>query len=37
MGCAERPQQLLLFGFADDIDQRDAVLLAELDQHLAEV
>ena len=37
MDRAERLQQLLLLGLADDVDQRHAVLQAELDQHLAEI
>ena len=37
MNCAERPQQLLLVGLADDIDKRHPVPDAELDEHLAEI
>ena len=37
MHCAKRSQQLFLVGLADDIDQRDPVLDAELDEHLAEI
>jgi hypothetical protein len=37
MDRAERPQQLLLIGPADDVHKRHPVADAKLDEHLAEV
>jgi hypothetical protein len=37
MLCAQPAEQFLLLGLADDVDQRHAVLGAQLDEHLTEI